>query len=59
MDRAQREGYPVDRCAAKIVRAVERGREEVLIGGKEKYAVYLKRFLPGVFSRLIRRVRVT
>ena len=59
MDRAQRRGYPVDRCAAKIVRAVERDREEVLIGGKEKYAVYLKRFLPGVFSRLIRRVRVT
>ena len=59
MDRAQRQGYPVDRCAAKIARAIERDREEVLIGGKEKLAVYLKRFLPGVFSRLIRRVRVT
>ncbi len=59
MDRAQRQGYPVERCAAKIVRAIERDREEVLIGGKEKYAVYLKRFLPGLFSRLIRRVRVT
>jgi short-subunit dehydrogenase len=59
MDRAQLEGYPAERCAAKIVRAVERGREEVLIGGREKYAVYLKRLLPGLFSRLIRRVRVT
>jgi dehydrogenase/reductase SDR family protein 7B len=59
MDRAQRQGYPVDRCAAQILRAVERDREEVLIGGKERYAVYLKRFLPGLFSRLIRRVRVT
>lgn len=59
MDRAQREGYPVDRCAREIARAVERDREEVLIGGKEKYAVHLKRFLPGLFSRLIRRVRVT
>jgi short-subunit dehydrogenase len=59
MDRAQRQGYPAERCATHIVRAIERDREEVLIGGKERYAVYLKRFLPGVFSRLIRRVRVT
>ncbi len=59
MDRAQLAGYPAERCAEKIVRAVERDREEVLIGGKERYAVYLKRFLPGLFSRIIRRVRVT
>ncbi len=59
MDRAQAEGYPVDRCAREILRAVAKGREEVLIGGKERYAVYLKRLLPAVFSRLIRRVRVT
>ncbi|MEE8278427.1 MAG: SDR family oxidoreductase [Thermoanaerobaculia bacterium] len=59
MDRAQEEGYPAERCAREILRAIERDREEVLIGGKEKYAVYLKRFLPGVFSRVIRRVRVT
>jgi dehydrogenase/reductase SDR family protein 7B len=59
MDRAQLAGYPADRCAAKIARAVERDREEVLIGGRERYAVYLKRLLPGVFSRLIRQVRVT
>jgi short-subunit dehydrogenase len=59
MDRAQLAGYPAERCAEKIVRAVERDREEVLIGGKERYAVYLKRFLPGLFSRIIRRARVT
>lgn len=59
MDRAQREGYPADRCAREILRAAERDRDEVLIGGKEKYAVYLKRFLPGLFSRIIRRARVT
>ncbi len=59
MDRAQLEGYPAERCAEKILRAVERDREEVLIGGKETYAVYLKRLFPGLFSRLIRRVRVT
>ncbi len=59
MDRGQLTGYAAGRCAEKIVRAIERDREEVLIGGKERYGVYIKRFLPGLFSRLIRRVRVT
>ena len=59
MDRAQLAGYPADRCAEKILAAVERNREEVMIGGREKYAVYLKRFLPGLFSRIIRKARVT
>lgn len=59
MDRAQLAGYPADRCARKILRAAERDREEVLIGGKERLAVYLKRFLPGLFSRIIRKARVT
>ncbi len=59
MDRAQLEGYPPERCAEKILAAVERDREEVLIGGKERFAVPLKRFFPTLFSRLIRRVRVT
>ena len=59
MDRAQLAGYPAERCAERILRAVELGREEVLIGGKEKYAVYLKRFLPRLFSRIVRKARVT
>lgn len=36
-------------CAEKVWRAVEKDREEVLVG-KEALVVYLKRFLPGVFS---------
>ena len=59
MDRAQLAGYPADRCAREILRAAARDREEVLIGGRERYAVHLKRFLPGLFSKIIRRARVT
>ena len=46
-------------CAERIVRAVERGKDEVLIGGRERYGVYLNRILPGLFNRVIRKVRVT
>ncbi len=45
-------------CAHKIVIAVERQREEVYLGGKEVFAVYLKRFFPAFFSKIIRKVPV-
>ncbi len=59
MDRAQLRGMAPEVCARRILRAVEREKEEVLIGGREVWAVYLKRWLPRFFSRVIRRVDVT
>lgn len=47
-------GMNPDVCATRIVRAVARGKEEVLIGGTEIATVYLKRFFPTLLSALIR-----
>lgn len=58
MDEAQFKGKPVAWCAKKILKAIEKEKEEVYIGGREVLAVYLKRFLPRVFSRVIRSVAV-
>lgn len=58
MDNAQEKGLSPEKCALKIINAIERNREEVLIGGKEKYAVYLKRFFPRLFSRILRKAKV-
>lgn len=58
MDRAQLEGMAPEDCAERIVRAVERERAEVLVGGKERFAVLLGRLSPGLLRRLLRRVRV-
>lgn len=55
MDEEIRNGMASDVCARKIVRAIEARQREVYIGGKERLAVYLHRFLPGLFSRAIRR----
>ncbi|WP_043766204.1 SDR family oxidoreductase [Algiphilus aromaticivorans] len=41
-------------CAARIWKAVAAGRYELLMG-RERVYVYLKRFLPGLFARLLRR----
>ncbi len=59
MDRAQERGMSPETCARRIVRAVEREKDEVLVGGVEVWAVRLARFFPGLYRRLIRRVRVT
>jgi short-subunit dehydrogenase len=59
MDDAQANGMPADKCAIKIIKAIQSGKEEVNIGGKEKYAVLLKRILPSLFSRIVRTAKVT
>jgi len=46
-------------CAAKILRAVEKDKHEVYLGGKEIYAIYLKRFLPRVLHKILLRSKVT
>lgn len=42
-------------CAKKIVAAVARKDRELLVGGKETYAVYLQRLLPGLVARIAPR----
>lgn len=59
MDDAQANGMPANQCALEIIKAIQSEKEEVYIGGKEKYAVLLKRFLPGLFSKIVRKAKVT
>jgi short-subunit dehydrogenase len=59
LDEAQAQGMAPEVCAEEIVRAVLRDREEALVGGRERFAVLLWRVLPGVYRRLIRRLKVT
>lgn len=55
MDKSQEDGMPAAECAKVILDAVTLGKEEVLVGGKEIKAVWLKRHFPGWFGRVIRR----
>jgi short-subunit dehydrogenase len=58
MDGAQYTGKPADWCARKIVKAMERRKQEVYIGGRETLGVYFKRLFPGLFSMYIRSAKV-
>lgn len=58
MDDATGRGMPPDDLARRILRAVEKGKEEAYFGGKEVLGVYLKRFFPAYFSKVISRTKV-
>lgn len=58
MDEAQAKGMSPEDCAAHIFSAITREKEEVYIGGKEILAVYLKRYFPLIFSKIIRKAKV-
>lgn len=60
MDDGQANGISAEECAAQIVKSIEKEKEEVYIGGvKEIMAIYVKRFFPGLFSRIVRKTAVT
>ena len=58
MDNAQAKGMPAEVFARKMIRAIESEKPEVYIGGRETYGVYLKRFFPDLFARIVRKARV-
>lgn len=59
MDHNQATGMSVQKCVATLLQAVEKGKREVLIGNKEIKAVTLKRFLPKLFWKVIRKQSAT
>lgn len=59
MDQAQLNGMLPEDCAQKILEAIAKDQQEVLIGGSEIVAVYLKRFFPPLFNRIISNAKVT
>lgn len=59
MDATTAAGMAPEVLAVRALRAIANKKEEVYIGGvKEVLGVYLKRFLPAVFSRIVRNAVV-
>lgn len=55
MDLETARGMAPERAARAILRAVEKGKEEIWFGGRELLGIYLKRFFPKYFSRISKR----
>ena len=55
MDDSTNKGLSPEDCARKILKGIENNKEEILIGGNDIKAVFLKRFFPTLFSIIIRK----
>ncbi|MDD2634407.1 MAG: SDR family oxidoreductase [Bacteroidales bacterium] len=59
IDDGQAGGVPADKAAKKIVKAIIKQKPEVLVGGKELLMLYIKRFIPGLSRKLVRKIKPT
>lgn len=57
LDPGQAEGMSAEKAAKAIIKAVRKGKREVLVGRKELLMVYIKRFFPGICSVLSRKIK--
>ncbi len=55
MDEAQAAGKSAEALATRILQGIRHEEEEVFFGGSEMKAVWIKRYFPRLFSRLIRK----
>lgn len=59
-DAAIAAGISPEVCAAKAWQAIIAGKNEIYIAGaKERFAVILNKFFPGLFAKIIRKAKVT
>ncbi|GAB4338659.1 MAG: SDR family NAD(P)-dependent oxidoreductase [Flammeovirgaceae bacterium] len=59
LDEGQKNGITPENCAQQIVKAIKSGKREIYPGGfKEVAGVWLKRFFPAIFARIVRNVNV-
>lgn len=56
MDDGQANGMSARECAIKIVRAIKNDKKELLVGKKELLMVYIRRFFPAVYHKLVTRI---
>lgn len=58
MDENQAKGKSAADAAKAMIKAVEANKLEVFFGGKEVMGVYLKRFVPRILARVIRKMKI-
>lgn len=55
MDQSQADGLSAEECARQVLKGMQNNKYEIFIGGKELRAIWVKRFFPNLFTRLIRK----
>ncbi|GAB5556270.1 MAG: SDR family NAD(P)-dependent oxidoreductase [Schleiferiaceae bacterium] len=58
MDSATKNGITAEHFAQKALKAIASKKREAYIGGREVWGVYLSRYLPGLFAKVVARAKV-
>jgi short-subunit dehydrogenase len=53
----QANGIEPDVCARKIIKGIKNRRAELVIGGYETLTIYFKRYWPGLYRQIMRRIK--
>ncbi|MDZ7658191.1 SDR family oxidoreductase [Fodinibius sp.] len=59
MGKGQKNGMPADEFAEKLIPKILKEKDEIYIGGREVWAVYLKRLFPRLLNKMLRNTEVT
>lgn len=59
MDKGLDEGISPEVAAQKIIRGLAKGKKEILVGGKELLMVYIRRYTPWLFYKMVSRISPT
>lgn len=59
MDEGLAKGITTEKAARQIIHAVYRKKKEAPIGGKELMILYIRKFLPALFYKIITRIKPT
>lgn len=59
MGKGQEQGMEAEEFANRLLPRIEKGQEEIYIGGKEIWGVYFKRLAPRLFYKILRKADVT
>jgi len=55
IDESHVNAMTAEECAAKILTAIENNKQEILIGRKEVFAVYIKSFFPKMLYKILKK----
>lgn len=55
MDQSHENAMSAEECAKQIIAGIVTNQEEIFIGGKELWIVKIKRFMPKLFSKIVRK----
>jgi len=59
IDDGQAAGISSEKAAGKILKGIQNNKKEILVGGSELFTVYLRRYLPYLFYKMISKIKTT